>query len=962
MATYNKAMQRIDVNHHWQFRSIDGGSWQSITLPHDAMIHERRDPHTANGYNTGYYPGGSYEYRTVMHFASEPPAACLLEFEGVYPDATVLVNNEPAGTLTYGYGDYYLDIANLVRHGANTLTVLVDNTRIPNSRWYSGSGIFRPVWLWVTDAKGTSAADTDANASGMPDSSGPSVAYAASDVIRPDGVRISTVSLPDAAEVSHDDSATVAVELDQPIAANQYLWTTIMDDSGTTVAQFRGVTGIIPHARPWSPESPVLYAARIALYGTDDDDDSGDNDGSTINNAHNTGTLLDTHTERFGIRTLACDATHGLRLNGKRVLLNGGCVHHDNGILGVATFPQAEYRRARIMREQGFNAVRSAHNPLSKAFLDACDEVGLLVMDEAFDMWWMHKTSYDYASSFRDHYASDLAAMVRKDRNHPSVVLYSIGNEIADTKSPRAAEAARSMRSIIRSLDPSRPVIDCVNPISLSLAARTKAGMDEHDAKVEGEPGLNTTLEHASGPILLTMIDRLMPLALRTGVMDRQTNAVFGEVDVAGLNYCREGPEYFHRVHPERVFCASETYPQEIAFTWPAMCRLPYLIGDFVWTGWDYIGEASVSAWAYANPEPDGWMREYGDHMALRGRLTGPYRRYPGLLGGSGLIDITGRATGQMLYRQIVTGVRRRPAITIRPMQLLYGDGATRPGRTARFIERGHDGVASWSWAGYEGRDALVEVYSGGRHVRLLLDGREIGMAPVYRCMARFRVPYEPGELTAVAYDAAGRELGRDTLVSAQADEMVVTTSVERVPNPYPKNDPRWDDTELVFESIALTDARGVVHVTDDRRITVIGDGCEAASHDSSQGLFRESASESVNETVANPPIAAEPVRPAGTSPCDALRESLRVSPREVSHEARDMSGASGTGTPRESSRDMPAYACSNAQLLGVASANPITADELAGNSCTTYFGRAQAIWRVPAGTPIRSHVIVDPT
>ncbi|MBS6515978.1 MAG: hypothetical protein KH329_07485, partial [Bifidobacterium longum] len=228
-------------------------------------------------------------------------------------------------------------------------------------------------------------------------------------------------------------------------------------------------TGTIANAQLWSPDSPTLYTARTELHDAN-------------------GTLLDTHAERFGIRALTFDARQGLRINGKCILLNGGCVHHDNGILGAATLPQAEYRRARIMKEQGFNAVRSAHNPLSKAFLDACDELGLLVMDEAFDMWWIHKTSYDYAASFRDHYADDLASMVRKDRNHPSVILYSIGNEIADTKSPRAAEAARSMVGIIRSLDAERPVIDCVNPISLSIAAKTQAGVDEHDAKVEGEP------------------------------------------------------------------------------------------------------------------------------------------------------------------------------------------------------------------------------------------------------------------------------------------------------------------------------------------------------------------------------------------------------------------------------------------------------------------------------------------
>ena len=863
-------MRRVDINSQWQFRSIGGkgsGVWQSVTLPHDAMIHEHRDPDTANGYNTGYYPGGTYEYRTTLRFDGRPPASCLLEFEGVYPHATVMVNGTLAGELTYGYGDYHLDIAASLKPGANTLTVVVDNSDIPNSRWYSGSGIYRPVWLWTAES---------------------------ADAIRPDGVHIEALVVGDTAEAPTGChvKANVAIALDNPLILGQYLDVIIIDAQGEVAAQFQegsGTIGTIEDARLWSPDSPILYTALIELHADD-------------------GTLLDTHTERFGIRTLTCDATHGLRVNGRRTLLNGGCVHHDNGILGAATMPQAEYRRARILKQQGFNAVRSAHNPLSKAFLDACDEVGLLVMDEAFDMWWMHKTSYDYASDFRDHYADDLASMVRKDRNHPSVVLYSIGNEIADTKSPRAADAARSMRAIIRSLDTSRPIIDCVNPISLSIAAKTKAGMDQHDITVEGEPGLNTTLERASGPIMLSIIDRLMPAALATGIMDRQSNAVFDEVDVAGLNYCRQGPEWFHRRHPNRVFCASETYPQEIIDTWPTAQRLPYMIGDFVWTGWDYIGEASVSAWAYSNPEPYGWMRQYGDHMALRGHLTGPYRRYPGLLGGSGLIDITGEPTGQMLYRQIVTGVRRTPAITVRPMQLLYGAGSSssRAGRTARFIERGHDGIASWSWAGYEGREAIVQVYSGGRSVELSLNGRHVGRAPVRRCMAEFRVPYEPGTLTATAYDSGGQPIADSSLTSA-GREFMVTTVFERVPNPYPRDDPRWNGEELVYESIALTDAKGEVHVTDDRAITVLQDGSVLV--DAPEG------------------------KPMGGS--------IRM------HVSQSVSRHEGGVPTHVSNADAELNAVlAHATLLGAASANPITFDELAGNTCTTYFGRAQAIWR----------------
>lgn len=886
-------MQRIDVNHDWQFRSIDGGSWRPVALPHDAMIHEHRDPDTANGYNTGYYPGGTYEYRTTLRFEGRPPASCLLEFEGVYPHATVMVNDTLAGELAYGYGDYYLDIAALLKSGANTLTVVVDNSDIPNSRWYSGSGIYRPVWLWTAES---------------------------ADVIRPDGVHVKTSVVGDTtqapngllADAHTNVNATVTIVLDNPPILGQYLSVTIIDAQGRIAAQFQEGDGTIEDAQLWSPDSPTLYTALIELHADD-------------------GTLLDTHTERFGIRTLTCDAVHGLRLNGRRTLLNGGCVHHDNGILGAATMPQAEFHRARILKQQGFNAVRSAHNPLSKAFLDACDEVGLLVMDEAFDMWWMHKTSYDYASDFRDHYADDLASMVRKDRNHPSVVLYSIGNEIADTKSPRAADAARSMRAIIRSLDTSRPIIDCVNPISLSIAAKTKAGIDQHDIKVEGEPGLNTTLEHASGPIMLSIIDRLMPAVLATGIIDRQTKAVFNEVDVAGFNYCRQGPEWLHRRHPNRVFCASETYPQEIIDTWPTAQRLPYMIGDFVWTGWDYIGEASVSAWAYSNPEPYGWMRQYGDHMALRGRLTGPYRRYPGLLGGSGLIDITGEPTGQMLYRQIVTGMRRTPAITVRPMQLLYGAGSSssRAGRTARFIERGHDGISSWSWSGYEGREAIVQVYSGGRSVELSLNGHVVGRSPVRRCMAEFRVPYEPGTLTATAYDAGGRPIADSSLTSA-GREFRVTTIFERVPNPYPRDDPRWNGDELVYESIALTDANGEVHVTDDRAITVLQDGSVLVDAPEGKPMDRRNRVD-VSQSVSQ----------HGGS---GLGYSASTDAYSARHEGGVLSHVSNADAELNA-------VLAHATLLGVASANPITFDELAGNTCTTYFGRAQAIWRVEGRT-----------
>ena len=911
-------MKRSDWNQGWEFRKVADESgapvtgsearWRTVVLPHDAMVHERRTPHTANAYNTGYYPGGRYEYR--RRFAVKQEAlggAMLLECEGVYPSARVAVNGRPAAERHYGYGNCFVDLGPLLHEGENEITVVADNTPVPNSRWYSGAGIYRPVWLWSRD----------------PAAAQPAEAEARSAWIRPDGVRIRTVSIDrgDGNDADGEATASVGIRAElrgrlatDPLPQGLRLRAEILAlpqvnvprhgrhaaGTGKPAGQAAAVRSVataegpadqelritVPHARLWSPDEPNLYLCRLAL--TDPA----------------TGAVLDEHVERFGIRTLTCDARHGLRINGVRTLLNGGCVHHDNGILGAATWDQAEFRRARMLKAAGFNAVRSAHNPLSKAFLDACDEVGLLVMDEAFDMWWMHKTSHDFASHFRDDWAAELEAMVRKDRNHPGVVLYSIGNEIADTKSPRAAVMARRMVRLIRDVDGTRPVIDCVNTISLMLAARTNAGPDTPDPRVEGEPGLNTTLEHASGPALLTLIDRFMPLALRTGIMGRQTRDVFREVDVAGLNYCKEGPMYFHRQAPQRVFCASETYPQDIVRNWPAIKRLPYYIGDFVWTGWDYIGEASVSAWAYAGVRDErDWLGQFGDRLGLAGIRTAPYRRYPALLGASGLIDITGRPTAQAYYRMVVTGTLRRPVITVRPMTLLHGRHPSRRplfsrlldgmlsllrlggydrrnglNKTKRFIERGHDGIRSWSWRGYEGRTAVVQVFSGGKAVRLLLNGRQMGEEPVSRCCAEFLLPYEPGELTAVALDADGREIARDAIRSAQGRTQLTVDGSQWLESPYAVDSAagmgRHRAGAIVYVDVALTDAGGVVQASDDRRITV------------------------------------------------ALTPDTRKA---------------------------------GVELLGVGSANPITADEFAAGdgagatgSCTTYFGRAQAILRVP--------------
>ena len=412
----------VDLNKDWLFCK-EGGVPVETDLPHDAMLAEPRDRTCRNGVNTGYFPGGRYQYEKRFVLNEENIGkSIVLHFEGVYQNCRVYLNGLEVGVYHYGYTAFDVDISDAVRAGENTLRVTVDNSLEPNCRWYSGSGIYRPVTMYIRDR------------------------------IHISQVHLETVNI-------HPAKVSVDVITTAPCSAVVEIY-----DGEKLVSS--GTPGVleIPNAQLWSAESPFLY--RI-LVKTDTDEQE----------------------HLFGIRKLCWNAKNGLTVNGQQVLLRGGCVHHDHGVLGACEYPDAEERRIRILKENGFNAVRISHNPASQIMLDVCDRLGMYVMNETFDGWYIPKTYHDYSRRFASDWRSDVTAMVESSRNHPSVIMYSIGNEVSETAAPKGVAVCKELTEFVHSLDHTRPVTAGVN-VLLNVYSNMGMGVyrDKGDYKPEPLP------------------------------------------------------------------------------------------------------------------------------------------------------------------------------------------------------------------------------------------------------------------------------------------------------------------------------------------------------------------------------------------------------------------------------------------------------------------------------------------
>jgi beta-galactosidase len=671
----DSAWRRLDVPHDWSIEDRTdaandgtGSEWGASTSPTRVGPF---DFYASEGQgSTGWTVGGVGWYRKTFDKPQLTPSGkAELRFEGVYMNCDVWLNGTQLGNHPYGYTEFAYDITPALKDGKNTLAVRVNNAG-RNSRWYSGSGIFRKVWL-------STVGEVRIPAHGV---------YVTTPEVSKDSC---TVNVETAVEngstiekrvIVHvrliDINDSVAGETQTPISLPA-------KDGAKTTCELK-----ISNPHLWSPAEPHLYRVEAAVEA----------DGQIA------------HLTRFhlGVRKVEIDAAQGLRVNGESIKLRGGCVHHDNGPLGSACIPRAEERRVEILKANGYNAIRTSHNPPSPDFLDACDRLGMLVIDEAFDCWEGEgKNPQDYHLYFKDWWQRDLESMVLRDRNHPCVILWSIGNEIPERAEPQGVEIGNALAAVVHKLDPTRKVTAAI-PAPFDHPKQTWQDMQP----------------------------------------------AFTYLDVGGYNYQWEQYAKDHEKYPDRVMVGTESFPNEAFENWQAVESNSWVIGDFVWTAIDYLGESGIGHASIHNG-PESYM------------FSEPYPWFNSYCGD---IDLIGNKKPQSYFRDVVW---RRSSIEIavqRPVPDGWKESVSKWGWS--------DELRSWTWPGLEGMTMNVRVYSHGDQVKLLLNGKEVGSKNLTKddaLKAEFAVPYGPGELKAVAYQN-GSEIGSFALTTAgKAHKLMLT-------------------------------------------------------------------------------------------------------------------------------------------------------------------------------------------
>ncbi len=728
-----------------------------VTLPHDAMLSEPRTQESTGEGNIGWYIGGDYEYTKKFTVPKEyENQKVLIEFEGVYHNAEVHINGKKVAGRPYGYTNFYINTDGFFKYGEeNEVKVIAHNADQPNSRWYSGTGIYRPAYLHIGGEK----------------------------YISVNGVKIRTLSYnPAQIEVAVKTSAPGEVSLEIEFEGKRVL--TAIGESKAVAAQnnetknasaasekpakeYQAVFLLdVPNAKLWDTEHPNLYTCK-AVFGEDQ------------------------VTETFGIRELVWNPQVGMTINGKRVILRGACFHHDNGVLGACTYPEAEERKMRIFKENGYNAVRSAHYPCSKALLDACDRVGMLMMDEYVDVWYIHKTKYDYANQLAGWWKQDLKDMVDKDFNHPSVIMYSTGNEVAETAQKKGIALTGEMTNYLHSLDSTRPVTCGINiffnflsSIGLGVYSDDKAEKSAENAEKfaaeQAKKAAAAKPEKKKKPVgsefyntLACLVgDYFMKCGATLYPCDLKTRDAYANMDIAGYNYGIFRYKHDLKKYPNRLILGSETFCKDAYSFWEIAKKNKRIIGDFVWAGWDYIGEVGDGA------------AEYSDY-----KFEDPSTR---MTGGNGRIDLNGKPRAEAAYTRVAFERETGPFIAVDPV---YQKEKLR--LTGWQLTKA---LESWAWGGCSGEPAKVEVYARAAQVELFINGKSVGKKNVKKCRANFNTTYEDGEITAVSYDEKGKEINRYSLQTAEKETILQVRPEEKSVKPE----------GLAFVQLQYTDAKGI--------------------------------------------------------------------------------------------------------------------------------------------------------
>ncbi|MBN2862514.1 MAG: DUF4982 domain-containing protein [Bacteroidales bacterium] len=688
----DESWRDVDLPHDWSIMNLPGGDKEGQIGP---FSQEKSQGRRA----TGYVVGGTAWYRKHFTLDKKDKGKIIkILFDGVYMNADFWINGKHLGNHPYGYTPFAYDLTAFLNPSGmdNVLAVQVKNEG-RNSRWYSGSGIYRHVWLIKNQTIH----------------------------IPQNGVFITTEDI-----ATNEAKVKIASVVEKTSGGNSEvkLITKIFSPDGkitqSTEAQtitlstgngdfIQNIT--IPNPDLWSLESPDLYTAEIQVVAD--------------------GVVTDEVTTPFGIRTIHFDAKTGFTLNGKTVLLKGGCMHHDNGFLGAATIDRAEERRVELMKEYGFNAIRTAHNPTSKQFLEACDRIGVLVLDEAFDMWERPKNPQDYSLYFDDWWEKDLESLILRDRNHPSVIFWSIGNEVNERADSVGYIITKRLADEVRKLDPTRPVTEAIS------------GFWDH-------PG-----------------------------QDWSTTApAFASLDVGGYNYLRTQYEPDHELFPERIMMGTESFPREVYDYWHQVEKNPWVIGDFVWTAMDHLGEAGLGS------------SRLVDTARTDRRGFSRLSSWPAWFNAfCGDIDLCGFKKTQLLYRDVVWNNSKLEMVVHSPIP---------EGKREVVSSWGWpDELQSWNWEGNEGKMMDVRVFTSYPVIRLELNGKNIDektVSDTSRLIANFKVPYEPGVLRAIALDNGVEVASKELRTTGAPAKIRLTADRTKI---------KADRNDLSYVKVEITDA-----------------------------------------------------------------------------------------------------------------------------------------------------------
>lgn len=697
--------------------SFNDSQWRLVDLPHDWSIEDL--PGTTSPFNIeaisqvngGFTTGGTAWYRKTFTIPQDlKDKHFILMFEGVYMNAEIWLNGELLGKHPYGYTSFWFDISGKLKlEKVNVLSVKVKNEG-ENSRWYSGSGIYRHVWLQIVPPVHIATWGTYITTPQVTEKEAL--------------INIKTSVINQSGEVSKIKLVTKIKDANG--LEQTHIETEKTIEPGKTIEIVQEMK--LNNPSLWSTDSPILYKAISEILVSE--------------------SLTDQFETEFGIRSISFDAVNGFLLNGKPMKLKGGCVHHDNGILGSKAYNRAEERRVEILKASGFNAIRSAHNPPSPAFLDACDRKGMLVIDESFDMWKEEKNPNDYHLYFSDWWKKDIESMILRDRNHPSVIMWSIGNEIPNRHKPEVVEVAKMLGDFIRLTDSTRPITSAVN-----------------DLKPDKDP-------------------------------------YFATLDIAGYNYASGGDhnqrnlyEIDHNRLPRRVMIGLESYPLEAFGSWMDVVDHPYVIGDFVWTSFDYIGEASI-----------GWRGYFQKRDFFQWNLAF-----------CGDIDVCGWKRAQSYYRDALWK-ENKLSIWITPPQPSF---AINPERQSWSKWHWADAVDDWNWYGSEGKIMDVNIYSSCGQVELFLNGKSLGKKTTDRTtkyLANWQLPYEPGTLRAVGFTGKKQVTVAEIHTANEANKIRLSADRNKI---------EANGQDLSYITVELTDNNSVRNPKADNLVSfeVVGPG-----------------------------------------------------------------------------------------------------------------------------------------